>query len=268
MSLLRITNLSVEINHKPLLQPLSLTVTAGEVVSIIGPNGAGKTTFLRAISGDIAATSGSVYLEQSPLQQIAPRTRARQMAVLSQHNALEFAFTGFEVVAMSRSPHSTGSVLDLEICHAAMAAMDVTHLAERLYPTLSGGEQQRLHLARVLAQIWREEDAGQRLLLLDEPVTSLDLGHQHQLMAAIRRFAATGVSVLMTVHDITLAAAYSDRILVLNNGHNVACGAPQMVLTQALVEEVFAMPVYILPHPQTGAPIVVGKTAPEEPLCD
>lgn len=261
MSRLRIRSLAVRLGDKTRLQPVDLQVAAGEVVSIIGPNGAGKTTLLRAISGDLRPSAGEVWLEQQPLNTLAPAARARQVAVLAQHNTLEFAFTGLEVVAMSRGPHSTGKVLDMHICRQAMAAMDVTHLADRLYPTLSGGEQQRLHLARVLAQIWREEDARSRVLLLDEPVTSLDIGHQHQLMDAVRKFAATGVAVLMTVHDITLAAAYSDRILVLSEGRCVASGAPEDVLTEALVNQVFATSVMILPHPQTGKPVVVGSSS-------
>lgn len=160
MSRLSVENLAVRLGGKTLLHPVDLQLGAGEVVSIIGPNGAGKTTLLRAISGDLKPCAGKVWLAGQALNRLAPAARARQMAVLAQHNTLEFAFTGLEVVAMSRGPHSTGRVLDMEICRAAMAAMDVSHLADRLYPTLSGGEQQRLHLARVLAQVWREEDAG------------------------------------------------------------------------------------------------------------
>ncbi|MDO3384573.1 heme ABC transporter ATP-binding protein [Gilvimarinus sp. SDUM040013] len=261
MTRLRIEQVAVHVAGKPLLLPMDLNVAAGEVVSVIGPNGAGKTTLLRAIAGDVNASGGRVLLEKQLLSTIEPRARARQMAVLSQHNTLEFAFTGFEVVAMSRGPHSTGRVLDVQICHEAMEAMDVSHLAKRFYPTLSGGEQQRLHLARVLAQIWREQDARERLLLLDEPVTSLDIGHQHQLMEAVKSFAATGVAVLMTVHDITLAASYSDRLVVLDRGRCVANGQPQNVLTEALVSDVFETDVLILPHPKTGKPIVVGNAS-------
>lgn len=260
LKLLNVSGISVDVAGKRLLHPAELSVSAGEVVSVVGPNGAGKTTLLRAIASDLQPGSGVIELGGRAIAGIDARERARQVAVLTQHNSLEFAFTGLEVVSLARGPHSTGAALDLRICREAMEAMDVGHLAERLYPTLSGGEQQRLQLARVLAQIWRAEDAGgqYRLLLLDEPATSLDIGHQHQLMRAVRKFAATGVGVLMTVHDITLAASYSDRLALIKNGHCVAQGEPEAVLTDTLVSDVFDTQVLILPHPETGKPVVLG----------
>ncbi|WP_308365000.1 MULTISPECIES: heme ABC transporter ATP-binding protein [unclassified Microbulbifer] len=262
LKLLKVSGVSVDVAGKRLVHAAELSVSAGEVVSVIGPNGAGKTTLLRAIANDLQPASGVIELGGRAIAGIDARERARQVAVLTQHNSLEFAFTGLEVVSLARGPHSTGAALDLRICREAMEAMDVGHLAGRLYPTLSGGEQQRLQLARVLAQIWRAEDAGSlgqyRLLLLDEPATSLDIGHQHQLMRAVREFAATGVGVLMTVHDITLAASYSDRLALIKNGHCVAQGEPETVLTDTLVSDVFDTQVLIIPHPESGKPVVVG----------
>lgn len=258
MSLLEVTGVGVALAGTRLLNNVSLNVGRGQVVSVIGPNGAGKTTLLRAIANDLQPHCGMVELAGQVVASIEPRRRARQMAVLTQHNALDFSFTGFEVVSLARGPHSTGAAMDRRICREAMEAMDVAHLSDRLYPTLSGGEQQRLQLARVLAQIWRAEDADGRLLLLDEPVTSLDIGHQHQLMRAIKTFAATGVAVLMTVHDMTLAAHYSDTVVVLNHGRCLASGRPEAVLTESLINDVFATQVSIVPHPQTGKPVIVG----------
>ncbi|WP_020208467.1 heme ABC transporter ATP-binding protein [Gilvimarinus chinensis] len=258
MSLLSVRNLQVTIADKTLLHDFSVELNAGQVTAIIGPNGAGKTTLLKAICHDLPA-DGTVDFAGQPLAEWSSAARAKKMAVLSQHNTLSFAFTGAEVVSLARGPHSTGARIDSQICIEAMAAMDVLHLSNRLYPTLSGGEQQRLQLARVLAQIWRAEDAGERLLLLDEPVTSLDIGHQHQLMRAVRDFAASGVAVLMTVHDITLAAAYCDDLLVLHNGECVATGKPEQVITESLLADVFATEVTVIAHPKTGKPIVVGQ---------
>ncbi|WP_052481016.1 heme ABC transporter ATP-binding protein [Gilvimarinus agarilyticus] len=259
---LTIENLSVSIGSRTLINNINLAVDAGEVLCVIGPNGAGKTTLLRTIGQDLTPDSGHISFAQQPLTRMAPRARARQLAVLTQHNPLTFAFTGREVVALGRSPHSTGVVIDDDICQAAMAALDVSHLAQRLYPSLSGGEQQRIQLARVLAQIWRAEDASTsaRLLLLDEPVTSLDIGHQHQLMQAVREFARTDVAVVMTVHDITLAGAFADRIIALKNGECIAEGSPHEVLTESLISHVFDTPVSIINHPQTGKPVVLGAT--------
>lgn len=259
MSLLDINNLSVCVDGYTLLDAIDLNASSGEVVSIIGPNGAGKTTLLRAISSDVPAASGTIDFAGRALADTPVRERARKLAVLTQHNPLAFAFTGLEVVALGRSPHSTGTVVDEQICREAMAALDVSHLAGRLYPSLSGGEQQRLQLARVLAQIWRAGDAGDRLLLLDEPVTSLDIAHQHQLMKAIRHFASGGAAVVMTVHDMTLAGAYSDRIVALKNGRRVVTGSPSEVLTAEQMQTVFETDVTVLHHPETGQPIILGR---------
>ncbi len=258
MSLLTVDQLQVSIDDKNLLRDINLSLKTGDITAVIGPNGAGKTTLLKAICGDVSCR-GDIQFEGRPIIQWQAAARARKLAVLSQHNSLEFAFTGAEVVSLARGPHSTGTRIDSQICIEAMSAMDVLHLAGRLYTTLSGGEQQRLQLARVLAQIWRAEDAGERLLLLDEPVTSLDMGHQHQLMRAVCDFAATGVAVLMTVHDMTLAAAYCDHLLVLKQGECVASGSAQSVLTESLLAEVFDTEVTVINHPKTGKPVVIGQ---------
>ena len=258
MKILQLDQLSVSIAGRKLLDDISLTVGAGEVVCIIGPNGAGKTTLLRTISQDLAPDQGQIRFNSRVLSAMAPQQRARHIAVLTQHNPLGFAFTGLEVVALGRTPHSTGVAIDTETCRAAMAALDVAHLGGRLYPSLSGGEQQRIQLARVLAQIWRAEDASTRLLLLDEPVTSLDIGHQHQLMQAVRAFARSGVAVLMTVHDMTLAGAFADRLIALKKGACGAEGAPHEVLTEALINDLFDTRVSVINHPQTGKPVVLG----------
>lgn len=257
MNVLQVNDLSVAIDGKYLLREIDLGIAPGEIVSVIGPNGAGKSTLLRAICGDVSRTGGQVRLNGEAITTIPPLMRARHMAVLAQRNLLDFAFTGLEVVALSRTPHATGIAIDTDVCRAAMAALDVSHLADQLYPTLSGGEQQRIQLARVLAQIWRTQDAGPRLLLLDEPVTSLDIGHQWQCMQAVREFAAQGVAVLMTLHDMTLAGTFSDRLIALSQGSCYAQGPAEQVLTVEIINTVFATRVCVLPHPVTGKPVVV-----------
>lgn len=255
-TVLDVTNLSVTIGTSDLVQDLSFSVASGEILAIIGPNGAGKTSALRAISGDLVPAQGQILFNNRPLQAWRPAEKALGLAVLPQANPLSFAFTVSEVVALGRTPHSTGVKIDNEICAAAMAALDVTHLQARSYPSLSGGEKQRVQLARVMAQIWQEEGT-RRLLLLDEPVTSLDLGHQRQLMHAVRTFADSGVGVVMVAHDVSLAAAYSDRMLALDRGRTVACGVPEQVVTQALINTLFDTEVQVIPHPKTGKPVVL-----------
>lgn len=259
MPLLEIDHLSLEIEQRELVRDVSLAVEPGEILSIIGPNGAGKTTLLRAISADLEPAAGQLQFNGRPLADWRAAERALAMAVLTQDNPLSFPFTVGEVVALGRTPHSTGVAVDREVCRAAMAALDVNLLESRLYPSLSGGEKQRVQLARVMAQIWRPDTGADRLLLLDEPVTSLDLGHQRQLMQAIRQFADSGVGVVMVVHDISLAAAYSDHLLALNGGQWVAGGTPEEVVTSALMSELFNTEVDVIAHPQSGKPVVLAR---------
>lgn len=259
MGLLRVDKLSVEIDGLELVESVSFGVEPGEVLAIIGPNGAGKTTLLRAISGDLQPSEGQALFNDRPLSDWPARERALALAVLTQSNPLSFAFTVSEVVGLGRSPHSTGVVIDERICRAAMEALDVIHLAGRLYPSLSGGEKQRVQLARVMAQIWRPDSNAYRLLLLDEPVTSLDLGHQRQLMQAVRTFADSGVGVVMVVHDISLAAAYSDHLLALKDGRHVAYGDPEQVVTKSLMGELFDTQVEVIAHPHSGKPVVLAN---------
>ncbi|WP_051234939.1 heme ABC transporter ATP-binding protein [Marinimicrobium agarilyticum] len=259
MPLLQIDHLSLQIEQRELVRDVSLAVEPGEILSIIGPNGAGKTTLLRSISADLEPAAGQLQFNGRPLSDWRAAERALAMAVLTQANPLSFPFTVGEVVALGRTPHSTGLAVDREVCRAAMKALDVNLLESRLYPSLSGGEKQRVQLARVMAQIWRPDTGADRLLLLDEPVTSLDLGHQRQLMQAIRQFADSGVGVVMVVHDISLAAAYSDHLLALNNGQRVAYGTPEEVVTSALMSELFNTEVDVIPHPQSGKPVVLAR---------
>ena len=141
--------------------------------------------------------------------------------------------------------------------NAALEAMDMTQLRDRLYTHLSGGEKQRTQLARVMAQIWRGEDAGARLLLLDEPTASLDLGHQQQLMQRVRDFAAQGVAVLMVLHDLNLALSFADRLLALQGGQLIADGPAVGVLSSDLLGSLFGASVELFHHPQTGRPVVL-----------
>ena len=239
------------------LQGISFSLAPGEVTAVIGPNGAGKTTLLRVVAGELPASSGRVQIAGQEQAQWSLAQRARQLAVLPQASGLNFPFTVAEVVALGRSPHSTGQVIDTTIVTAALEAMDMTQLRDRLSTHLSGGEKQRTQLARVMAQIWRGEDAGARLVLLDEPTASLDLGHQQQLMQRVRDFAAQGVAVLMVLHDLNLALSFADRLLALQGGQLIADGPAVGVLSSDLLGSLFGASVELFHHPQTGRPVVL-----------
>lgn len=258
--LLKVENLSVEIEDVPILSDVSLHINAGEVLALVGPNGSGKTTLLRAITGEQSLKKGSVELTNKTFAEWNPRDLAQRMAVLPQKSVLNFPFTGREVVALGRTPHETGQAVDQKIIDEVLDYLDADYLAERLYPNLSGGEQQRIQLARVLAQIWasgdmeneNEEVDEPRLLLLDEPSSYFDLAHQQMLVELVQALAKRNIAVLIVVHDLNLALACADRIAVMSCGSLVTCGKPEDVVTPDLIREVFSVDAAILQDPETG----------------
>lgn len=260
-SLLTIDSLEVNMpgsrGSQPLVAGIDLDLQAGEMLAIIGPNGAGKTSLLRALSGELAIANGSVLFLNRSLKTLSLRERAKSIAVLPQLSALNFPFTVEEVVALGRSPHATGRDRDGAIIAQALAEVDAVQLRDRLYTHLSGGEKQRVQLARVLAQVW-PVDSQPRLLLLDEPLSALDLGHQQLLMRSLRKFCGQGLGVMMAIHDINVASAYADRLIALKDGRCIALGSAESVVSAPVLEELFGVTMQILDRPDSGKPMVVG----------
>jgi iron complex transport system ATP-binding protein len=256
--MLRATGISVDrrgatgAQVRRVLENVDFDVAAGEIVALVGPNGAGKSTLLAALAGELAPTEGTVELDGRSLAHWSPLDMARRRAVLPQSHTVGFPFTAREVVAMGRAPWVRTELreLDDEKIAAAMAAADVEHLAARSFPTLSGGERARVALARVLAQ-----DTG--TLLLDEPTAALDLGHQEAVLNLATTRAKDGSAVVVVLHDLGIAAAYADRVAVLESGHIAADGPPRKVLTTELLSRVYQHPVEVLDHPVTGAQLVL-----------
>jgi heme transport system ATP-binding protein len=257
MPVLSIKQLSFKINKLPLLNDINLDIASEEIVAILGPNGAGKTSLLNVITGELSASKGEVFINGHINHHWSRAEQARLMAVLPQHSLLSFPFSVTEVVNLGRTPHDTGLKRDEEICMAALKAVDALHLRSRVYTQLSGGEKQRVQLARVLAQIWEPDPAGKRLLILDEPTSSLDLAHQQQILMAITGLAKQGCAIVIVLHDINLAARFADKILLLNGGRIAAQGTPEQVLQPAVIKGVFDVDVHIIRHPETGVPVVI-----------
>lgn len=231
MSLLAATDLSVIKEGRTLLTDASLSLVSGQLHALLGPNGAGKSTLLRVLSGEWSATSGSVQLAGQALQQWTPLAQAQRRAVLPQHDQLSFGFTVSEVIVLGRlAARQRSHRHEQAVLAEVMAATDITALALRRYPSLSGGERRRVQLARVLAQVW---DASQPVLLLDEPMHSLDPAHQHRVMALLRTLAARGFGIVVSLHELNLAAAYADHISLLKAGRILAAGAATAVLNEA-----------------------------------
>jgi iron complex transport system ATP-binding protein len=250
-------NIGLHVSGFDLLQQVDMSVVAGKVTAIVGPNGAGKSSLLRVMTGDLHKTSGDVTLNGKHFAAWGMEQRARVLAVLPQLTPLSFPFTAREVVALGRTPHDTGAHHDRRIIKAALKAVDAEYLDKRFYTQMSGGEKQRVQLARVLAQIWEPVPEGDRFLVLDEPTSAFDLSHQQMTLEIVRDFAAQGVGVLMVLHDLNLAAKCADNLVVISCGKIAAQGTPSQILTRELVHDVFQVDAVISPHPVSGTPMVI-----------
>ena len=255
--MLRAEAIEIRIGKRLLLDAVDLTVQPGQVLAVVGPNGAGKTSLLKALVGELTPQQGQVLQQDRRLADWPVEVRAQLLGVLPQQSPLNFPFRVAEVVGLGRYPHHTGAKKDAAIVAGALAAVDASHLQVRTYTTLSGGEKQRVHLARVLAQVWEASALGERYLLLDEPTAALDLAHQHVILQTARRMAQQGVGVLVILHDLNLAGHYADQIVMLKNGRIAASGDAAQVLSADNIAEVFDIAVEVIAHPHSARPLIV-----------
>jgi iron complex transport system ATP-binding protein len=223
----------IEVTRKerPILGGVDFRATPGKVTAILGANGAGKSTLLRVLSGDLKPDAGEVKFERRLLREWKPAELARRRAVVPQSSALNFPFTVLEVILQGRAPHLDGreSGVDEKAALAALEAVDLVRWAGRDYTTLSGGERQRVHLARALAQVGMVGEG--RWLLLDEPTSSLDLRHQHDILRIVRDFARTGGCAVVVLHDLNLCARYADKVCLMHYGRVLGSGDTAAVMT-------------------------------------
>ena len=264
--MLSLHDVTVQIGDATLISGVSAEVRPGTLTAVVGPNGAGKTTLLRAASGELAPSGGTVRLDDRPLPRVPEQAQARRRAVLPRASRLHFSFSVLEVVIMGRSPHVNGreGPDDWAIAEKALNAVGMGGFVDRDFPTLSGGEQQRVHLARALAQVWTAPDDGNRYLLLDEPTASLDLAHQQNVLQTARSFADEGAGVLAILHDLNLAAQFADHVVVMAEGQVHTQGAPDAVFTPPCIHNVFGWPVCVLAHPTQSCPLIVPDHAEAE----
>lgn len=259
MSILSLSKVHTAPWGSSLLRDINFDLEAGNVLAVVGPNGAGKTSLLNTIAGDVPLHGGTLLMSGRPLSSWPRRELACNMAYLQQLSALNFPYTVEEVILLGRSPHDTGAALDREILQEVLQVTDTGHLQERLYTQLSGGEKQRVQLARIFSQIWQRETLAGKLLLLDEPTAALDIQHQQSTCMAIRALAGRGCAVVVVIHDFNAVAAVADQLIALHNGRQYAHGTPREVFTENLFQDVFSADVVIGEHPYRDQPMIVPR---------
>jgi len=255
MTSLELHDITCAYNSQPIISQISLHVHPGEVLALIGPNGVGKSTLLRAMARLMRPAHGNVILASRDIWQISARDAARSLAFAPQANSEAWSATVEQVVSLGRAPHR-GWILPLtayddQITRQALEQVGLTPLRDRLSTELSGGEQQRMLLARVLAQ-------EPSVLLLDEPTSHLDLKYQTDILSLVQRLAhQKRLAVIVSLHDLNLAAIYADRVALLSKGALAAIGSPVEVLTSERLTKVYGVPILVLKHPLRDIPFVL-----------
>lgn len=243
--MLQASNIHFCIQQRPIVNTAEISIAPGKLTTIIGPNGAGKSTLLKILAGDIVCQQGVISYNGQDLKNLKARDLAKIRAVMPQHSQLSFPFQVREVVELGMI--ALGDRADQSIVQEVMEETQTWQFRDKLYSQLSGGEKQRVQLSRVLAQIWGES-SNPRYLLLDEPTSSLDIAHQHQVLHIASRLKHKNIGVLAVLHDLNMAAAYSDQVIMLKNGRIYQSGSVEETLTSEKLHHVYDYPIQVFDH--------------------
>ena len=252
---LRVEDLTTGYDDRDIIRNVNLSLAEGEILGVVGPNGSGKSTLIRAITQVLSLRSGTVHVRGAELERYSANDLARTMAVVPQSAVLPDGFSALEVTLMGRTPYlrllQSEGPADLAIARRSMLQTRSLSFAERPVDELSGGERQRVIVARALTQ-------QSPILLMDEPTVHLDVAHQIGLLDLVEQLARNqSLSVIAVIHDLTLAAQYCDRLVLLHDGAVVASGTPDEVLRTETIQEVYDVEVRVIEHPDTGRPVVL-----------
>lgn len=257
--MISVEQIKYSIGAKNILNNISIQFLPGTCNLIIGPNGSGKSTLIKLLSGELDNYDGRVMYNGADIKTYSKLRLAASRAVLSQQTELSFPMTVEEVVMLGRNPHFefNPSKKDLEIVNEVINLLDLNSFIHRNYQSLSGGEKQRVHYARVLAQIWESPNGEQRYLFLDEPLNNLDIYYQeHFLKMAVSLLNET-TTLIGVVHDINIALRYADQLSFLKEGTIIKNGAPAKIVDAILIKEVFNVDAQIMAHPSSGKPVII-----------
>jgi iron complex transport system ATP-binding protein len=252
--LFSVNNVIFRYNHHTAVDDVSLAIDQGEFVGVIGPNGAGKSTLLRLLAGFLKPSEGSISYIGKDLNKYNRRELARSIATLPQVRDMPFAFTGGDYILMGRYPHAQKGIFygkqEMEFVNNVMETMEVAHLKERRIDTLSEGERQKVFLSQCIAQ-------DPRVLLLDEPVSHLDIRHQIQTLDVLEKLHEEGLTIVMVLHDLNLASEFCSRVVLISKGKIKSDGDPRSVLTFENIEEAYDTVVIVKENPLSGKPFVI-----------
>jgi iron complex transport system ATP-binding protein len=252
---IELQGLAVDVGPRRIVSDIDVVVPDGSFVGLLGPNGSGKSTILKAISRVHPPADGRMLLDGADLLAMRPKDAARRIAVVAQETTVEFDFTVFEMVMIGRTPHKRAWERDDDVDRSnvveAIERVGCEHLASRSFNTLSGGEKQRVLIARAIAQ-------GADHLVLDEPTNQLDIRYQIEVLELV---ADVGMTVLAALHDLSLAALYCDEVYLLTDGRIVTSGSPDTVITAGTIHQAYGADVLVMEHPDTGTPYLVPRRA-------
>lgn len=256
-----LTDISLRIQHKQILQRINLTLRPGIFTAIVGPNGAGKSSLLKVMAQEYGHYEGKVIINKKIANAYTPQALSLVRAVLSQNATVQFGFSVAQIVMLGRHAHLTTKKENEQIVEEVMLLTDIMHLQARIYLTLSGGEKQRVQLARVLAQVWMD-DGFPRYVLLDEPTSSLDIAQQQNIFSLARQICERNIGVLAIIHDLNQAVQYADQLYFLREGKIVTSGDAQQVFTKSNIEETFCCPVNVYHDPCNNCPFIIPERDP------